>query len=173
MSEPVEIVELRPQRAVVMRRTVARHHLGEFFMEVYPKISAAITAAGATQAGPPYSRYYNEDPSAFDVEAGIPFTGANPSGKDMRVIELPGGRAAKTLHIGSYETLHTEYTRIGGWAEQGGVRLAGGPGSPTSTTTKPPQSSDCGPRCTGRWPRNPPRFDRISAGTTLPPSNRC
>ena len=127
MSEPIEIVELRPQRAVVMRRTVARDHLGEFFMEVYPRISRAIAAAGAKASGPPYSRYYNDDPAAFDVEAGIPFTRADASGKDMRVIELPGGRAAKTLHVGSYETLHTEYMRIGGWAEEKKVRLAGGP----------------------------------------------
>ena len=138
MSESIEIVELRTQRAVVMRRTVARDHLGEFFMEVYPKISAAIAAAGATPAGPPYSRYYNNDPSAFDVEAGIPFAGANPSGKDVRVIELPGGRAAKTVHVGSYETLHTEYMRIGGWAEQGGVRLAGGPWESYVDDDRPP-----------------------------------
>jgi effector-binding domain-containing protein len=126
MSEPIEITEVRPQRAAVIRRTVPLSGLGEFFMEVYPKIAAAIGAHGATPAGPPYARYYNDDRSAFDVEAGMPFTGSLTAG-EVSVVELPGGRVAKAVHVGPYDTLAQEYDRIVAWSNEHGHRLGKGP----------------------------------------------
>jgi effector-binding domain-containing protein len=126
MSEQIEITEARPQRAACIRRIVPMNGLGEFFMEVYPKIAAAISAQGATPAGPPYSRYFNDDRSAFDVEAGMPFTGSMRK-DDVDVVELPGGRVVKALHIGPYSTLSQEYDRIAAWAKEHGHRLGQGP----------------------------------------------
>jgi effector-binding domain-containing protein len=45
----------------------------------------------------------------------------------MRVTTLPGGRAAKTVHVGSYETLSAEYRRIEGYLEEHGLRAGEGP----------------------------------------------
>jgi len=107
-SQPIEIVELAPQRAVTVRRTVAQADLGAFFMEIFPKLRGAIRAQGATPAGPRFARYYNGDPAAF-------------------VTKLPAGRAAKTLHIGPYHTLSQEYRRIEKWLAEEGHRPAEGP----------------------------------------------
>lgn len=109
-------MELDPQRAVVIRRTVPQTGLGAFFMEVFPKLRAAIRAQGSTPAGPPFARYYNADPAGFDTEAGIPFHGSFMLTRDeIRVVRLPGGRAVRTLHVGPYKTLSEEYRRLERW----------------------------------------------------------
>jgi len=127
MDAPIEIVELQPRRALTVRRTVPQSGLGAFFMELFPRVRTAIIANGATASGPPFARYYNSDKAAFDTEAGIPFTGTVTASSGMRVTTLPGGRAAKTLHIGPYETLSQEYRRIEAWCEEHGLRPGEGP----------------------------------------------
>ena len=122
MSEPIELVELQPRRALTVRRKMPQSGLGAFFMELFPRLRTAIVAQGATPSGPPFARYYNRDPAAFDTEAGLPFTGTVTPTNGTRVTTLPGGRAAKTVHVGSYETLSQEYRRIEAWCEEHGYR---------------------------------------------------
>jgi len=127
MDEPIELVELSPRRALTVRRKMPQSGLGAFFMELFPKLRKSIVAQGATPSGPPFARYYNSDPAAFDTEAGLPFTGTVTATDGARVATLPGGRAAKTVHIGSYETLSKEYRRIEAWCEEHGYRVGEGP----------------------------------------------
>lgn len=102
--------------------------LGAFFMEVFPRLRGAIRAQGSMLAGPPFARYYNADPSAFDTEAGIPFRGSlMPTGEEMRVVLLPGGRAVRTVHVGPYQTLPEEYRRIEEWMTGRKLHPAEGP----------------------------------------------
>ena len=127
MNEPITVVQLQPRRIASVRRTVPQRGLGTFFSEIYPKIFGLLAAQRATPAGPPLARYFNNDPKAFDTEAGIPFEGAFTPTADVQVTELPGGAAAMTVHHGSYETLSAEYKRIMSWAEGSGTRLGADP----------------------------------------------
>ena len=127
MSDPIEIVELQPRRALTVRRTVPASGLGAFFMDVFPRVRSTIIAQGATASGPPFARYYNSDPAAFDTEAGIPFTGTVTASGDMRVTTLPGGRAAKAIHVGPYDTLSQVYRRVEAWIAEERHRAGEGP----------------------------------------------
>ena len=127
MDEPIEVVELAPRRALTVRRLMPQSGLGAFFSELFPRLRTSIVSQGATPSGPPFARYYNSDPAAFDTEAGLPFTGSVTAATGTRVTTLPGGRAAKTIHIGSYETLSKEYRRIEQYLQQHGLRGGDGP----------------------------------------------
>ena len=127
MDEPIELVDLQPRRALTVRRKMPQSGLGAFFMELFPRLRSAIVSQGATPSGPPFARYYNSDPAAFDTEAGWPFTGSVTPATGARVTMLPGGRAAKTVHIGSYETLSAEYRRIEAYLDEHGLRPGEGP----------------------------------------------
>jgi effector-binding domain-containing protein len=127
LSEPIRIIELRPQKLAGVRRTFPQRELGGFFSEAYPKIMGLLGAQGARAAGRPLARYFNDDPTAFDVEAGVPFEGPFNGSGDVKVTELPGGKAAMAVHLGTYETLAAEYKRIMVWARANGTRLGDGP----------------------------------------------
>jgi effector-binding domain-containing protein len=127
MDAPIEIVELPPRRALAVRRKMPQSGLGAFFSELFPRLRTVLVEQGATPSGPPFARYYNSDPAAFDTEAGIPFTGTVTNASNARVTSLPGGRAAKTVHVGSYETLSKEYRRIEAYLEEHGLRPGDGP----------------------------------------------
>jgi effector-binding domain-containing protein len=127
MDEPIELVELQPRRALTVRRLMPQSGLGAFFSELFPRLRTAIVSQGGTPSGPPFARYYNSDPAAFDTEAGLPFTGTVTATTGTRVTTLPGGRVAKTVHIGSYETLSKEYRRIEEYLQEHGLRGGDGP----------------------------------------------
>jgi effector-binding domain-containing protein len=127
MTEPIELVWVRPQRVATVRRTVSRDNLGAFFAGIYLRIGNALTAAGSATAGPPFARYYNSDPSGFDVQAGWPFEGRFAGAGDINVDELPECRAARTVHIGRYDGLSAEYRRIEAWLAENGHRPRPGP----------------------------------------------
>ena len=126
-EERVDTVALEAQNTASVRRTVAQKDLGDFFMEVLPKIAAALAEQGATPAGPPYGRFFNADLAALDTEAGMPFEGRFAPSGDISVTELPAGRALKTLHAGSYRTLSGTYARLESWATEHGQSLGQGP----------------------------------------------
>lgn len=58
----------------------------------------ALGAQDARPAGASLARYFNNDPSAFDLLAAVPFDGSFTASGDVRVMELPAGKAAMTCN---------------------------------------------------------------------------
>jgi effector-binding domain-containing protein len=92
--------------------------------EAFGKVFAAIGQAGATPAGPVFSRYFEFGAGAVDFEVGAavtaPFTGEG----EVHAGELGGGDAAVGLHVGPYDTLPETYSAMQAWIVSQGRRPA-------------------------------------------------
>jgi effector-binding domain-containing protein len=127
MSYEIEIVQRRAQPAVVMRGHVAVPEIPGFLAGVFAATAAAIGRQRLSFAGPPFSRYTPAQDGSFDVEAGFPVAGpAQPTGQ-VAVSWLPAGPAARTMHVGPYDTIGLAYEAVEKWAAEHGYDIAGAP----------------------------------------------
>ncbi len=133
----VRIVELTPQPAVGVRVQAAWETLdiGALFDHHIPLIAMRLGAAGLAPAGPPFARYHAFGPDGNDIELGfpvaspvtaLPLLAEIPAG-EIGQTELPGGPAATTTHVGSYEGLAGTYDRLRTWFADEGRAPGSGP----------------------------------------------
>jgi effector-binding domain-containing protein len=80
---------------------------------------------GEQCAGPPYAAYYNEDMENLDVEIGCPVARELPGRGEIRAGEIPGGKVATCLHIGSYSDIGPAYVALSQWMEENDHAPAG------------------------------------------------
>lgn len=92
-------------------------------------VAAEAARAGLAIAGPPFARYrpLDDTHTEFEVEAGFPVDRAEEPTGDARLITLPEGMVAATLHIGPYEEMGPAYEAINTWLEGQGAIAQGPP----------------------------------------------
>jgi effector-binding domain-containing protein len=61
----------------------------------------------------------------LDVEIGFPVSGSLPGKGEIQPGEIPGGQAATTLHVGSYEELGPAYEALAQWIDDNGYEAIG------------------------------------------------
>ncbi|MDQ1402267.1 MAG: hypothetical protein QOG03_583 [Actinomycetota bacterium] len=88
------------------------------------QVYAGLEATGARQQGQNIVLYvYGGD--TFAVEAGVQVDGPFVSDGPVVPSVLPGGRVARTRHVGPYGELHQAHVAVQRWCEQQGETLAG------------------------------------------------
>lgn len=80
---------------------------------------------GTGRSGPPTPRSLPE-PGRRYVEAVFPLTAPVVDAGRIHVIDLEGGPAVQTLHVGSYDGLHGAYAALERWLQDQGA-TPGGP----------------------------------------------
>jgi effector-binding domain-containing protein len=119
LTYDVQLVELEPQHAAVVRGHVKVEELPAFLGGAFGEVIAALSAQGLAPAGPPFGRYRPTD-HGFDAEVGFPATGpVTPRGRVVDVA-LPGGTAAQVLHRGDYAAIAPAYGAIEQWLRDHG-----------------------------------------------------
>ncbi len=127
MSDP-EIRDLTPHPTAAVRLRAPTSKLSELFDLHLPNIADRLGDMGVDPAGPPYARYHSYGPEEVDVEIGIPVDWPLPNVRpladaeegEMAAGELPGGPAAITVHLGSYDGLAQTYDRLRDWIHEQG-----------------------------------------------------
>jgi len=117
---------LVPQPTATIRDTIAMADVGPWMATAFGEVMAYLGEIRSAPAGPPFARYFSMPGETIDVESGFPVIA--PVAPRGRIVasELPGGPAAVTTHMGSYETLDTAYAAIQEWMAEHG-RQPGGP----------------------------------------------
>ncbi len=119
-----EIRQVPRQDTAVMRVRCRPDGIAASMGEALGKVFAAIGRAGATPAGPVFSRYFEFGAETVDFECGAvvtaPFTGEG----EVSAGELGGEEAAVGMHVGPYDTLSETYSAMQAWIVSQGRRPA-------------------------------------------------
>jgi effector-binding domain-containing protein len=122
----VTLADLQAQPTAAVRGHVAADGIADFLGGVFGEVMGVLSRQGLGPAGPPYGRYVPTG-GGFDVEAGFPVHGeVRPDGR-VEALSLPGGRVARTLHVGSYETVAEAYDALTAWLTDNGLEPVGLP----------------------------------------------
>jgi len=124
MTDAVELIDLEPEAAAVVRAQVPLSEIADFLRSAYAEIMTALDDQDLTAAGPPFGRWQPQQ-DGFDAEAGFPSTGPiSPAGR-VQPQTLPGGLAATAVHRGDYAGLGATYALLYSWiADHGYVPTA-------------------------------------------------
>lgn len=126
-SYTVEIVDLQEQQCAVVRGHVSHDGIGEFVGRAFASVMAVSARQGLAVAGAPFGRYRPAADGGWDVEAGFPVHGTVTAEGDVVPSTLPGGNAARTLHVGDYGALGAAYDATQRWVIDNGYLVDGDP----------------------------------------------
>lgn len=125
MSYEISVIEREPGFAAV----VTERHTVEEIAEMFPRVFEAImkVVPMSDVVGPPLALYDMTDDHAFNVSAGFPVREPIKPVGEVHSIELPGGQAVQTTHVGPYQAVGAAYQAIEAWFGANGWRPAGPP----------------------------------------------
>lgn len=108
----MEIKEVQKRETLMIRTITPMSSISDAMGDAFTKLAAYMEKNGIAFAGPPYARYYNMNMEALDVEMGFPITGKIAGEGNIQMGELPAGKIASALHLGSYDKLEETYTKL-------------------------------------------------------------
>ena len=115
MDYDIKTRKLAPRHTAVRRLSSPPAEIGAVLRGVLDEVSECASRQGVAVEGPPFARFFDYTDEQADFEAG--FAVSAPLRAEGRVEpgELPGGRAAITVHRGAYEELQGAHDAIGDW----------------------------------------------------------
>lgn len=127
MDYEVETATLPPSEAAAIRTVIPMAELPQFFGEAFHELTSAVTAAGASTAGPPFARYFSVGPGSVDVEAVMQTDKPVVAVGRVRPIHLDQTRAAIVRYVGPYDAMKPAYDAISDWMSEHGKHPAEAP----------------------------------------------
>lgn len=127
MRYETQFVDLQAQPSGVVRGHAAHEGISDFLGGAFGEVIAALDEQGLHPTGAPFGSYVPAEDGGWDIEAGFPSSDVvKPSGRVV-ASELPGGRAARTLHVGSYAAVGAAYEAAMSWLTEEGYVMVGAP----------------------------------------------
>jgi len=126
----VEIKKMPEQRVAAVRHVGPYNQIGQAF----GRLGEIAGPAGLfTNPNAAMIALYHDDPESTPADelrsdAGVAVASGVALPNELAEHRLPAGRYAKTVHVGSYETLGDTWARfLGEWLPESGERLRDGP----------------------------------------------
>jgi effector-binding domain-containing protein len=127
MGYDVDLVDLQEQHAAVVRGHVRTAEIPGFLGDAFGEVARVAAGQGLRLAGAPFGRYRLVGTGAMDVEAGFPVRGTVAAEGRVEPTTLPGGRTARTLHVGAYAAVGAAYEAVQTWLVRNGYVRGGEP----------------------------------------------
>ncbi len=119
------IVERPAQPALAIRSRVSLASMAGVIGQSMFTIARYAAEKGYIPTGPPFLATHGLDGGERDIEIGFPF-GPGIEGRDnIKVSEIPGGKAATYHYVGSYEHLPGVHAALEQWLEANEYTISG------------------------------------------------
>jgi effector-binding domain-containing protein len=106
----IQFAELQQRPAALVRGHIRVEQIPAFLGGAFSEVPGTAARQGLRLTGAPFGRYRFAPDGTLDVEAGFPVSGAiTPTGRVEAAGVLPGGTVARTVHVGSYDTVADAY----------------------------------------------------------------
>ena len=125
MSIQCEIVDRPAQPTLSVRGRTNAADLPALMGQVFGAVMQYLGEAGQYPTGAPHAAYYNMDMQDLDVEIGFPVAMALPAKGDIQPGEIPAGKAASCLHVGSYQEFKRTYDALAAFIAEQGAEATG------------------------------------------------
>jgi effector-binding domain-containing protein len=121
----IQLADLQEQHVALVRGHISITEIPEFLGGAFTEVPAVAARQGRHLAGAPFGRYRFAPDGTLDVEAGFPVSGVvTPAGR-VEPSALPGGTVARTLHVGSYDTVADAYEAAESYLTRNGYEPTG------------------------------------------------
>lgn len=110
--------------AVIAGEAVPMTALRDFYDRSFGQVSEVILRQGLRHTTAGFGRYFGEPTDTVDLEVGFGTDREVQPEGEVRASVLPAGRAARVVHVGSYEGLGESWGRLYGWIVDQGLTAA-------------------------------------------------
>jgi len=128
--EEITLLDVPPQQVLGIKKIGTYRLIPELLMKIYEFIDEKkLTIVGAPmflchETSPDAVKEANEKGTAI-VEVAWPVAGTAKESGDIKVYTLPGGKMARTVHHGPYETCEPTYLKLFSWICEHHFQIAG------------------------------------------------
>jgi effector-binding domain-containing protein len=127
MRYETQFVDLQAQHTAVVRAQVTVEDMAEFLGSAFGEVIRTLDKQQLHPTGAPFGRYRVLEEGGFEAEVGFPCNDVvKPEGR-VEAAELPGGRVARTVHVGSYDDVGAAYEAAISWLVEEGYVTVGAP----------------------------------------------
>ncbi|HUJ77341.1 MAG TPA: GyrI-like domain-containing protein [bacterium] len=132
MEYQIELKTLPAQPAVSLRAVTPTTQIGATLERLLNQAVECLGQSSLAQTATPFVRYHETHGSQVELEAGLvlPQDAALAPGQvraPAAQVELPGGPAVVTWHMGPYDALRNAYRALGMWLKDHGKQMAAPP----------------------------------------------
>lgn len=119
------VVDVTEQPTAVVRGSgVAMTDLRSFFDRAFGVLGPSVAVQPDLVVGPAFALYGRPPGETVDLEVGFPVSRPVEPSADVAPGTLPGGRAARLVHVGGYDALGASWERLVTWADEQGLARA-------------------------------------------------
>lgn len=124
----IEIINKEAENAVAVKYgAVDFTNMAAIMSEGYQKLWAYVAQCGQQMVGAPYCKYTNgsEDLCKFDIELGVPVSGALPEKDEIYMSKTDEGKAVTAMHKGAYKDIEQTYAPMMKYLEENNLESTG------------------------------------------------
>lgn len=127
MHYEVTTMDLPATPVLVIKGSAKVDNIGDVIGSIFGKLEHHMKEHNIAATGAPFTRTFSFKEGIFEFESGFPVAPAVTGEGSIIRTELPGGKVATTIHIGSQEESCNAYTAIEEWISAHHLKQVGAP----------------------------------------------